>query len=88
MDELKTQIANLKEEIAYIKESLRMERELYVNIRELLKCRDRELDAMKEAYDMQIDLVKALEDKIDRLVRKEKTKVYASSQHPISGLEP
>jgi len=57
----------LQEEIQTLKKTLEMERSLYVNIRELLKSRDREINAMKEAYDMQIDLREALEKKIDRL---------------------
>jgi hypothetical protein len=54
-------------ETEYLKKTLEMERELYVNIRELSKSRDRNLNALKEAYNMQIDLVRALEAKIDRL---------------------
>jgi hypothetical protein len=54
-----------------------MERDLYVNIRELSKAQDRNLNALKDAYDMQIDLVRALENRIDSLIKtyenKEKT---------------
>jgi hypothetical protein len=46
-----------------------MERELYVNIRELSKSQDRKINTLKKAYDMQIDLVKALEEHIDKLVK-------------------
>lgn len=56
-----------EEEIQSLKKTLEMERELYVNIRELLKDTQRKLTRLKEAYDMQIDLREALEEKIDRL---------------------
>ena len=58
-----------KERIKQLEKTLEMERDLYVNIRELLKSRDRQINAMKEAYDMQIDLVKTLENKIDFLIK-------------------
>jgi hypothetical protein len=51
-----------------MEKTLEMERELYVNIRELSKSQDRKINALKDAYDMQIDLVKALEAKIDHLL--------------------
>jgi hypothetical protein len=54
-------------ETEYLKKTLEMERELYVNIRELSKAQDRNLNALKEAYNMQIDLVRALENRIDKL---------------------
>jgi hypothetical protein len=57
-----------EKEIEHLKKTLEMERELYVNIRELSKAQDRKLNALKDAYDMQIDLVKALEAKIDQLL--------------------
>lgn len=65
--QLQEELKKAHKDIVYINETLRMERELYVNIRELLKARDRELNAIKEAYSMQIDLREALEAKIDRL---------------------
>ena len=58
-----------KERIEYLEKTLEMERELYVNIRELSKQRDRQINALKEAYNMQIDLVKSLEKRIDFLVK-------------------
>jgi hypothetical protein len=58
----------MQEEIQALKKSLEMERELYVNIRELSKAQDRKINALKDAYMMQIDLVKALEDRIDKLL--------------------
>jgi ribosome recycling factor len=59
-----------KERIKQLEKTLEMERELYVNIRELSKDQAREINALKKAYDMQIDLVKDLEQNIDRMVRK------------------
>jgi hypothetical protein len=59
-----------KERIKQLEKTLEMERELYVNIRELSKDQDRKINALKKAYDMQIDLVKDLEQNIDRMVRK------------------
>ena len=59
-----------KERIKQLEKTLEMERELYVNIRELSKSQDRKIKALKKAYDMQIDLVKDLEQNIDRMVRK------------------
>lgn len=56
-----------EQELEYTKKTLEMERELYTNIRELSKQRDRQINALKDAYNMQIDLVKALENKIDKL---------------------
>jgi hypothetical protein len=56
-----------EEEVIHLKKTLEMERELYINIRELSKSRDRQINALKDAYNMQIDLVKALEERIDRL---------------------
>jgi hypothetical protein len=44
-----------------------MERDLYVNIRELSKAQDRNLNALKDAYNMQIDLVRVLENRIESL---------------------
>jgi ribosome recycling factor len=58
-----------KERIKQLEKTLEMERELYVNIRELSKDQDRKINALKKAYDMQIDLVKALEAKIDHLLK-------------------
>jgi hypothetical protein len=60
---------NDKKRIKQLEKTLEMERELYVNIRELSKSQDRKINALKEAYDMQIDLVKALEEHIDKLVK-------------------
>jgi hypothetical protein len=65
--QLQEELKKAHKDIVYINKTLEMERDLYVNIRELLKSRDREINAMKEAYDMQIDLRQALEAKIDRL---------------------
>jgi hypothetical protein len=66
-----------KERIEQLEKTLKMERDLYVNIRELSKAQDRNLNALKDAYDMQIDLVRALENRIDSLIKtyenKEKT---------------
>jgi hypothetical protein len=59
-----------KERIKQLEKTLEMERELYVNIRELSKSQDRKINALKKAYDMQTDLVKDLEQNIDRMVRK------------------
>ena len=64
---LKEELKKAHKNIVYLNKTLEMERDLYVNIRELLKSRDRELNALKEAYNMQIDLREALEAKIDRL---------------------
>ena len=50
-----------------LKKTLEMERELYVNIRELLKKKERDINTLKDAYNMQIDLVKALEGRIEKL---------------------
>jgi ribosomal protein S13 len=61
---------NDKERIKQLEKTLEMERELYVNIRELSKDQARKINALKEAYNMQIDLVKDLEQNIDRMVRK------------------
>ena len=58
------------QEVEHLKKTLEMERELYTNIRELLKDREKKLAHLKDAYNMQIDLVKALEERIDRLVKK------------------
>jgi hypothetical protein len=58
-----------QKEISDLKRALEMERELYVNIRELSKSQDRKINTLKKAYDMQIDLVKALEEHIDKLVK-------------------
>jgi ribosome recycling factor len=63
------QSTNDKERIKQLEKTLEMERELYVNIRELSKSQARKINALKEAYDMQIDLVKALEEHIDKLVK-------------------
>jgi hypothetical protein len=60
---------NDKERIKQLEKTLEMERELYVNIRELSKSQDRKINALKEAYDMQIDLVKSLEKHIDFLIK-------------------
>lgn len=65
--QLQEELKKAHKDIVYINKTLEMERDLYVNIRELLKARDRELNAIKEAYSMQIDLREALEAKIDRL---------------------
>lgn len=67
---LKEELKKSYDNITYINKTLEMERDLYVNIRELLKSRDRQLNAMKEAYDMQTGLVRALEQKIDNLVKR------------------
>ena len=61
---------NDRERIKQLEKQLEMERELYVNIRELSKDQDRKINTLKKAYDMQIDLVKDLEQNIDRMVRK------------------
>ena len=60
---------NDRERIKQLEKQLEMERELYVNIRELSKDQARKINTLKKAYDMQIDLVKALEQKIDSLVK-------------------
>jgi hypothetical protein len=60
---------NDRERVKQLEKQLEMERELYVNIRELSKDQDRKINTLKKAYDMQIDLVKALEQKIDSLVK-------------------
>jgi len=59
-----------KERIKQLEKTLEMERNLYVNIRELTKDQARKINTLKKAYDMQIDLVKALEEHIDKLVKK------------------
>ena len=59
-----------EQELEYTKETLRMERDLYTNIREAYKDTQRQLFHLKEAYNMQIDLVKALERRIDKLEKK------------------
>lgn len=61
-------IQELEKEVEHLKKTLEMERELYVNIRELSKDFHRKLTRLKEAYDMQIDLREALEKKIDKLM--------------------
>jgi hypothetical protein len=58
-----------KERIKQLEKTLEMERELYVNIRELSKDQARKINTLKKAYDMQIDLVRALEEHIDKLVK-------------------
>jgi hypothetical protein len=60
---------NDRERVKQLEKQLEMERELYVNIRELSKSQDRKINTLKKAYDMQIDLVKALEEHIDKLVK-------------------
>jgi hypothetical protein len=60
---------NDKERIKQLEKTLEMERELYVNIRELSKSQDRKINTLKKAYDMQIDLVEALENHIDKLIK-------------------
>lgn len=64
---LQEELKKAHKDIVYLNETLRMERELYINIRELSKDTDRKLTRLKEAYEMQIDLREALEQKIDRL---------------------
>jgi len=59
-----------EQELEYTKETLKQERELYTNIREAYKDTQRQLSHLKDAYDMQIDLVKALERRIDKLEKK------------------
>lgn len=61
-----SKIQKLEEEIEYLKKTLEMERQLYVNVRELSKDTDRKLTRMKEAYEMQIDLREALERRIEK----------------------
>ncbi len=61
---------NNEEKIKQLEKTLEMERELYINIRELSKAQDRKINALKDAYMMQIDLVRALEERIDKLVKK------------------
>ena len=58
-----------KERIKQLEKTLEMERDLYVNIRELTKDQARKINTLKKAYDMQIDLVRALEEHIDKLVK-------------------
>jgi hypothetical protein len=64
------QSMNNEEKIKQLEKTLEMERELYINIRELSKAQDRKINALKDAYMMQIDLVRALEERIDKLVKK------------------
>lgn len=65
---LQDELKKAHKDIVHLNETLRMERELYVNIRELSKDTDRKLTRLKEAYEMQIDLREALEKKIDKLM--------------------
>lgn len=65
---LQEELKKAHKDIVYLNETLRMERELYVNIRELSKDFHRKLTRMKEAYEMQIELREALEKKIDKLL--------------------
>lgn len=67
MEQQDITIEKLQGEVNRLNKTLEMERELYVNIRDLLKDTQRQLTRLKEAYDMQIDLREALEKKIDRL---------------------
>ena len=60
---------NDRERVKQLEKQLEMERELYVNIRELSKDQARKINTLKKAYDMQIDLVRALEEHIDKLVK-------------------
>lgn len=64
---LQDELKKAHKDIVHLNKTLRMERDLYVNIRELSKDTNRKLTRLKEAYDMQIDLREALEEKIDRL---------------------
>lgn len=48
IEQLKKDLKKAYADIEYLKETLRMERELYVNIRELLKCRDREVNRLND----------------------------------------
>ena len=57
-----------EQELECTKETLKQERELYTNIREAYKDSQRQLSHLKDAYNMQIDLVKALEARIDNLL--------------------
>ena len=59
-----------EQELEYTKETLKQERELYTNVREAYKDTQRQLSHLKEAYNMQIDLVKALERRIDKLEKR------------------
>jgi len=54
--------------VEQLKKTLEMERELYVNIRELSKKRDRDINTLKDTYNMQTELVRALEKKIEHLL--------------------
>ena len=56
---LQEELKKAYKDIAYINETLRMERELYVNVRELLKERSRECDRLK-------DYIKELEEKLKK----------------------
>lgn len=56
---LQEELKKAHKDIVYINETLRMERELYVNIRELLKEKSRECDRLK-------DRVKELEEKLEK----------------------
>jgi ribosome recycling factor len=60
---------NDRERVKQLEKQLEMERELYVNIRELSKDQARKINTLKKAYDMQIDLARALEEHIDKLVK-------------------
>jgi hypothetical protein len=64
---LKEELKKAYDNITYLNKTLEMERQLYVNIRELSKDTDRKLTRLKQAYEMQIDLREALEKKIDEL---------------------
>ena len=59
-----------EEETKHLKTTLELERELYTNIRELSKAQDKKINALKDAYRMQIDLVEALEKRIDNLEKR------------------
>lgn len=48
IEQLRKDLKKAYADIEYLKETLRMERELYVNIRELLKCRDREVNRLND----------------------------------------
>jgi len=65
MSQLEISIVKLQDEL----------KEAYNNISSLLK----ERDALKKAYSMQIDLVRALESRIDKLEHQNK---------PVNSLEP
>lgn len=55
---LQEELKKAYKDIAYINKTLEMERDLYVNIRELLKERTRECDRLK-------DYVKELEERLN-----------------------